>query len=63
MATSTFYEKIVIGEDAARILAEGLKGPKHPRPVIQRECPERREELLKLYLTNSKKSTQMHTAN
>lgn len=34
MATSTFYEKIVIGEDAARILVDGLNGPKHPRPIV-----------------------------
>ena len=26
MATSTFYDKIVIDEDAARILADGLSG-------------------------------------
>ena len=34
MATSTFYDKIVIDEDAARILAEGLNGPKLPRPQV-----------------------------
>ncbi|MCL2215448.1 MAG: hypothetical protein FWB91_00375 [Defluviitaleaceae bacterium] len=34
MATSTFYEKITIDNDAAKILVDGLNGPKHPRPVV-----------------------------
>jgi len=63
MATSTFYDKIVIEKEAAQILVDGLKGPKHPRPVVQKECPERREALLKQFLTNSKKSLQTQTVN
>jgi len=56
MATSTFYDKIVIGEDAAQILVEGLKGQKHPRPVVPEGMKWKEDdELLKLYFTNLKR--------
>jgi hypothetical protein len=32
MATSTFYDQITIDQQAAEIIAEGLRGPIPPRP-------------------------------
>ncbi|GHU54821.1 hypothetical protein AGMMS49975_15740 [Clostridia bacterium] len=34
MATSTFYEDIIIDDKAADIIIKGLNSPKHPRPKI-----------------------------
>ena len=46
MATSTFYDKIVIDKEAARILAEGLNGPKLPQPQVPEGIKyERNDEL------------------
>jgi hypothetical protein len=32
MATSTFYDQIILGPEAMKIIAEGLREPKPPRP-------------------------------
>ena len=52
MATSTFYDKIVLEKEAAKILANGLKGQKHPRPNSRENERKRGEELSKLYHIN-----------
>jgi hypothetical protein len=50
MATSTFYDNITLGPEAAKIIMEGLRGPKPPRPEgdIYEEL-RRGEEWLKQY--------------
>ena len=59
MATSTFYNKIVIEEPAAKILAKGLKGPKLGRPNVPEgmKC-ERDEEVSERFRSNLRKSAQ-----
>jgi hypothetical protein len=50
MATSTFYENITIGPEAAKIIVEGLRGPKPPWPEGDiDESLRRGEEWLKQY--------------
>ena len=63
MATSTFYDKIVIGKPAAEILVKGLKGPKHPRPVSRDNERKRSEELSELYHTNLKRVSETETGS
>ena len=58
MATSTFYDKIVIEKEAAQIIIDGLKGPKHPRPASRENDRKRSEELSKLYHTNLKRASE-----
>ncbi|GHU58925.1 hypothetical protein AGMMS49975_25980 [Clostridia bacterium] len=55
MATSTFYEDIIIDDKAADIIIKGLNSPKHPRPKYNGEF-ERGQELLKLHLSTLEKS-------
>lgn len=58
MATSTFYDKIVIGKQAAEILVKGLKEPKYPRPASRENERKRSEELSELYHTNLKRASE-----
>ena len=59
MATSTFYNKIVIEEQAAKILAKGLKESKSVRPNVPEGMKwERDEELLELARLSLRKLSQ-----
>ena len=59
MATSTFYDKIVIEEEAARILVEGLNGPKLPRPQVPEGIKyERNDEVSERFRSNLRKLAQ-----
>ena len=64
MATSTFYDKIVIEEKAAQILVEGLNGPKLPRPQISEGIKwERNDEILGLARLSLQKLSQTQMKN
>ena len=63
MATSTFYDRIVVDKEAAQIIADGLKGPKHPRPASRENERKRSEELLKQYHTNLKPVSETKTGS
>ena len=63
MATSTFYDKIVIEKKAAQAIIDGLKGPKHPRPASRENERKRSEELSKLYDTNLKSASDTKTGS
>ena len=63
MATSTFYDKIVIEKPAARILVKGLKNPKHPQPPSRENERKRSEELSELYHTNLKRASETEIGN
>jgi len=62
MATSTFYDKIVLDEKAAGILLKGLNDAKLPQPVSHsREELERRERLLEQYRINLERALEKQT--
>ena len=62
MATSTFYDKIVIGKEAAQILVDGLNGPKLPRPEVPEGIKyERNDELLELARLSLRNLSQVQT--
>jgi hypothetical protein len=47
MATSSFYTRFIVGQEAAEIIAKGLKAPKPPRGPSFREEREKGEAWLK----------------
>jgi hypothetical protein len=49
MATSTFFDQIVIDDKAADIIIAGLNGPKPPRPKSMEAEIKRGEMLLQQY--------------
>jgi len=62
MATSTFYEKIIIEEEAAAILVDGLNGTKLPRPPVPENIKWKGDEgSLIHYRTNLRRSSQAPT--
>ena len=64
MATSTFYDKIVIGKEAAQILVDGLNGPKLPRPEVPEGMKwERNDEVSERFRSNLRKSAQTQKKN
>ena len=63
MATSTFYDNIIIGQEAAERLAKVLKEPPLPRPNIDLKFLEMSDEKLQRILLNLRNSSQCQEAS
>jgi len=61
MATSTFYDNIVLGKEAGERLAQLLREPPLPRPEVDFEFIEMGDERLKQALLNLRISAQAQT--
>jgi len=55
MATSTFYDNIVIRKEAGEIMAKLAESPRAPWPKLREEEIKRGEELSEQFYTNLKK--------